>query len=301
MDLQSAVGNVAAWDPSTPFSWDVRNPCMPERFLIDDLPAAKDLYVRRLSGEFASDFEAFGSIAAGGPHDVHLTCELRHYLAIAYSNYHRAVAPFLTGRIGWQSARLIETLADAGLTGLVSYNYDINIESVLEAAGHTVRRLGVTNEPLDGIPTFKPHGSIDFAPAEHVFHVNASYPLSFVADLNDMPIRRLISEELTRPRIEADLVLPAEKSKYIQFQWVRSGWGWLQREARQAQTVVLFGLSFWPCDRYELDAIVRLTHPLAQCVVVNPWPSDHHLANLHTFYRRPLQLFRNSADLMSAM
>lgn len=299
LDLHSHQPQLNPWHPANPLSWAVANPSFPSNLLMADLPAASAAIAQHSVGSPRSDFAVFDAFASGVKHDDLETvyCQIRHYLALAYSAYQAAADPWLTDP-HWKAGLLLKVLAPE-LLGAVSYNYDLTLEGVLEICRVPLVRLGLVDEPRDGLAVFKPHGSIDYALADNVIAgQEPRYPLWLTAELNDFPLRRLARDALRVARYEADLVLPAERTRYQDFQWVRPGWRWLEKDGGNAQTVIFWGLSYWPCDRLELMKICDRTSKRAQCIVVNPAPDPSFMSMLHDYYQAPIRTVASAADLL---
>jgi hypothetical protein len=287
IDLHEKQLSVESWNPSQPLAWDVPNPCAPARQLMEDLPAAAAAIARvRAKSEAAhlTDFAIFDQIpdVVASSERIKAYCELHHYLGLAYSAYQERVDTRVVDP-AWSLGSFVGSLA-RDVLGVISYNYDLTVERIFDGRGVPMHRLGLLGHG-GGTPLFKPHGSIDYAMTENVIAgQKPSYPLWLTAELNDFPMRLLERSELRLPRYEVDVVLPAERSKYHQFQWVAPGWKWVQGQVKMVKTIMYLGLSYWPCDRDELNLIVAATDRRSHCVVINPAPDPEFMALVTGYY-----------------
>lgn len=195
-----------------------------------------------------------------------LKCEIQHFLAGAYSQFQSVVDRIdLTP---WRWSQWISA-AIGDISCIVSFNYDLILERTLEHAGTTYRRLGVASERT-GLCVIKPHGSIDFE--IHGIKVPVGYPLKNAVLHNDAPLRALSANELLSPRTEVDIVVPTEYSPFLQFQWVAPAYTWFASRAKELTHCFFVGLSYWECDRPELDFLLDALSPDACVVIANPDP-----------------------------
>ena len=215
---------------------------------------------------------------------IRLTAELRHFIAMSYSHYQWEADRFVTMN-SWPWGNFLRSIADR-LQLVVSFNYDLNVESLLESAGRELFHVGVSRGlgqvSTSAVPIAKPHGSIDYRPRSGniVIPGRPQYPVNNVFELADMPIETMPRSEIRRPRLTADVVLPAEASEYSDFQWVRPVRQWASRLGSRTSYLILMGLSYWSVDRPEIDSILNSVSSGATAIVANPHPDSDLLTKL---------------------
>ena len=263
-----AASALSDWDTGAPLAWSVRTPGESD-LLIDRLPRLREAVSAERATGLDNDFEIIDAIArryaAGLEGGFELDCELRHYLALAYSEFQTVV-----NRVdlsGWHWVEFLRAHADR-IVGGFSFNYDLVFESALAAAGLPYMRP-VRNE-VSGTPVVKPHGSADF---EYVgIRMPTGYPLRGWAALNNTPATALPRDQLLVPRMGPELVAPLQGSHIRQFQWVAPGFDWFRAVGTDLMSCFLVGLSYWPVDRPEINEILDSLAPQTEVVVVNPTP-----------------------------
>lgn len=276
MDLTSQFPRLRDWNTQRPLAWQISAPGQPGVPLLDLLPRARLLIAeaRAVIGGTASDFEIFDAALQAAARDSNPTMaivELRHLVALSFAAYQKHSDRFVTAA-SWAWGQFILSIADR-LQGIVSYNYDLNVETVLEVHGVPLRHLAVSQASGTGLPIIKPHGSIDYAPASIVFGgQRPNYPIQVFVEKCDVPIQRLPRYHLQVARYAADVVIPTEASGYSQFQWVKPGRLWARRAGTDTRTLILMGLSYWPVDRPELDELIDSVPATATVIVGNPAP-----------------------------
>lgn len=291
---------LSRWDTSAPTAWDLRSPGRPDRTLLDVMPTLAS-HVRdiRAARPGASDFDVFETVLAettvaalplrGTAESIEVwrpVIELRHFLALAYSRY-QDVADSVVTSPQWPWLRFVREHL-ARIQGIVSFNYDLNIETALAAAGASVRRVGVIGS-RGAVPVFKAHGSIDYQPHRSIFGrspARLGYPLRALAEVNNFEIEVIDRKALYKPRIEVDLVIPGEATQYHGFRWVLPGWQWIRDENANRRVLLLVGLSYWEVDQAELNAIIDSTPPEARAVVADPCPNRALTARLRARFGR---------------
>lgn len=281
IDLRSCHPDaLAEWDTSSPLSWTTPTPGKPELPLRDAFPVLRDA-ISGLSGDASTDFERLSLLhsAAKATHNIKLIAELRHRLAIAFAYYQAEADRVLPDN--WPLGAFLRGVSGR-LLGMVSFNYDLTLESLIELQGHKCTHVGVANQPR-GIPITKPHGSIDYVFQDWVISgAPPVYPLRNFMEQTDAPIKRLPREGLLVPRYSAEIVVPSEHSLYQGYQWVKLGRLWLRWIAQHIRVVVIVGLSYWHVDRPEIDAVLDALEPSAVVVIVDPAPNADLVASLRS-------------------
>lgn len=295
-----------SWNPQKPLSWILPTP---EQLHIPFFPCSLPrlaAFVDKIKqeGKELSDFDIFERIckdivennefhkpcipAFGDRSDFYeaeaekylalsyIEAEARHFLAIAYSHFQLQLDSFDIK--GWPWLEWINE-SNKELISIVSFNYDLILETALDKSGATYRRFGICTEK-NGIPILKPHGSIDFEVKGIM--MPTGYPLKNVAIRNDFPIKILAREELHRARTEADIVLPREYSPQAIFQWVNPGYVHFQEVGPTLTHCVFLGLSYWYCDQPEIDFLIKHLNQRTKIIVANPKPSKEFMEKLNS-------------------
>ena len=192
-----------------------------------------------------------------------LICELKYYIVIAFSYFQRELDKKDISKWGW--VKVLKLLKDK-LSYIVSFNYELLLELALENANISYRRIGILEEQ-NGIGILKPHGSIDF----DIKGVNRplQIPISSYNDKNDMPIRRIDRSNLVNKRKECDIILPLEESYQKNYQWIKPGYNELNKYGENVDNLIICGISYWECDREEIDYILDNINENAFITIVN--------------------------------
>lgn len=286
LDLFYNLSDFKSWNPSTPLQWNIRNPFTENELLLEALPHAHDRVKRVLrSSPDAHDFEVFRQALDG--YDVHddltlrTAVELRHFLAIAYSHYQRAIKPGVRDP-SWRLRAYIRSIAPK-LLGIISFNYDVTLETIVAGAGRQLLHLAVDEDRQRlpklpaALPVMKPHGSINYAPVPGLFGgalAKPSLPPAIYVEQSEYPRRLLPSKEWPLARQVADLVIPSEASRYLTFRWTAPVWSFITHFGRTTKTFIFLGLSYAPVDRPELNLIMNTAGSHAQAIFINPQPSQ---------------------------
>lgn len=141
-----------------------------------------------------------------------------------------------------------------------------------------------------GIPLVKPHGSVDFDMTEGLISWKSELPLNGSIDLNDTPIIRLGVDDLASPRYQAQCIIPNEANKYKKFQWVKHANEWFSDVTKNSDYCVFIGISYFECDRREIDKIIDNLSNECVVIVANPNPPQDFLIKLGT---RPVMLWKS--------
>jgi hypothetical protein len=286
-----------ALDPSNPFEWAFR---VPGENGISWQDAFPRLSAVLRTGTIVRSFDAFAMVLARLRADrrvgreVELDAEARQFLVFAYSVLQeRANA---AGMREWTWASWI-TEHRSEMKAVTSFNYDLLLENALLVAGVRPRRPGVLGEEA-GLFFLKPHGSIDFASDPRAIVMPTStYPLRNFATLNDTGLVALPTPALRGPRQEGFVVLPAEYSPYLNFQWVAPGYRAWQEGAHTLTHCIFLGLSDWECDRSEIDFLLDSLAPTTAVVIANPDPPASFLARVKASGRPSIE-WRHGPDTL---
>jgi hypothetical protein len=294
LTLDFRVAKGISLDPSDPFGWSFRVPDDTGQPWQDAFP----ILANAISGNSgAHSFDVFESLLrmakTAAPSDAaRLDAEARQFIVFAYS-----VLQELFDRAtltDWSWASWIRAHAHM-TTFAVSFNYDLLLESALALGGRPITRFGVDGYAASSL-LLKPHGSIDFAcDPRAIFMPPSTYPLTAFATLNNTPLVSVPRSSLRSPRQEGFVVLPAEYSPYLNYQWVTPGYAALRTRAAAVTHCVFVGLSDWHCDRPELDTILGSLSPKATVVVANPNPPISFLSRVGCS-GRTLKVWRNGPE-----
>ena len=191
--------------------------------------------------------------------------ELCHYINYAYATLQKYLnsAMIIQKKNSEFKSWISNNFRD--IAYIISYNYELALENTLESLEIPYFRIGTDEEDETGkpsnnsIPIWKPHGSIDFASNFKIKPELSSYPLKRFASLNEdlgklTPI--LDEDNWFTFREEVDIVLPTQSSDMITYAFNRKGWEKLNTLKDIVKQVYVFGLSYWPGDRYEIDRIL---------------------------------------------
>ncbi|MBB1391524.1 hypothetical protein H5185_19200, partial [Shewanella sp. SG44-6] len=265
-------GLAREWNTQEPISWNISCPSAGNAFL-DSLPRLKVLAERYQS---VSDFEIFAkalnkNVCEEHNIDVFITpLEARHFLTIAFSIYALEQMRILKSHRAWPWYNWIK-LHNNEIRSAISLNYDLLLESIFDDLKKQYFSLQINHHGY-GIPLVKPHGSVDFEIAPNSISYSASYPLTNFVDLNDSQIIRLDRDNLVYPRSQPLCIIPNEASKYTNYQWVARANKLFNEELVVCTHCVFIGISYFPCDRPEIDAIIESLPKSAQIIVANPNP-----------------------------
>jgi hypothetical protein len=202
--------------------------------------------------------------------------QLRLHLTHAYTYVTQRINADALKTWRW-SSWLIDNLDR--LHTAVSFNYDLLLETAMR---DVIRIRYLTEMPtLFGIDhelaVFKPHGSINFEFLDTTFRLanrEDVYSRKNVFDLINAPVRVLADNELDRQRINSDIVLPTEASRIRQFQYIAPGFRFIKLVRSDLFRCVIVGLSYWHCDRREVNEILSYLRRQTKIAICNPSPTE---------------------------
>lgn len=171
---------------------------------------------------------------------------------------------------------------------LVTYNYDIWLERILECLNINYSVYGFKSEKETSIEIIKPHGSISFVPNKH----SEIYQINYTLKNDDLNLQDLKLEynNLTQYSTGA-IIPPAGDSTRLKF--TKSWASILRNEAIQKakkisnenNTVIMCGISYWHVDRREIDELLINLAPDTNFIFINPKPPGDLNAVLTTIFR----------------
>lgn len=271
------------WDTQKPLSWKIPCPTTQQPFL-SSLPRLTKVIEE--ASEELSDFEIFKKTLSYP--DFTTTLEARHYLTIAFSNYALLQASSLDGHSDWSWYRWLKE-HKSNIIGALSLNYDLLLENILKKEGVEFFSFQENHHGY-GIPLVKPHGSVDFDISSQAISYTPTYPLRNFVDLNNTPITRLESKDLLFPRRQALCIVPNEANKYADYQWVKPANEVLKNTLKECTHCLFIGISYFECDRPEIDSIIDSLPDSTQVIIANPSPP---IEMVNKVVKRPLLLWKS--------
>jgi hypothetical protein len=251
--------------PDELYGWDSRNP----------LHWKEQGYWSRLDDQFkeisgATDYERIENAVRSGDHNM------RRYvcnrLLSSFAAYHHAIQllPFeLWPWFTWfkRSAKHLDFV--------VSLNYDLLLETLLKRIDHSYHRMGIFGENGETL-IFKPHGSLDYGFPEDALKDLVEWSEATRTPLSEMECSHyeaLPPERLGESRYSCDVVLPTDYNRIQHYQVISRGYTEICQRVANLTHVIVVGVSYWECDRPELDRLLDQVPSAASIIMVNPHPS----------------------------
>lgn len=261
-----------------PITWDVPCPSTGKK-LLDSLQTLDTLYKSNPDKphfdvfKLALDSEYCQSI---GLDSFKTALESRHFLTIAFSMYSQKQRELFS--TDWSWFRWLKLHRDE-ITSAFSLNYDLLLETVLDHLNLEYYSLQENHHGY-GIPLVKPHGSVDFEITPNSISYLPQYPLTTFCDLNDTRIIRLEEHELISPRRQPLCIVPNEANKYSSYQWVAPANQWFEGKLKGTNYCLFIGISYFECDRPEINKIVDSLPKDCVIVVANTSPPEEFIAKI---------------------
>lgn len=172
---------------------------------------------------------------------------------------------------------------------IITYNYDVFLERLLNLADIKFDIYGFTNEQAEVI-LFKPHGSISFS-----FKIK-------IQESSSYNIRDLIAESISQNASDFDIkydlkddypivnaiIPPAGDAERFGFGWIkdiRKGIDEIVSRSTSKDEMMLFGLSYWHVDRNEIDEILLSMDNKMEVRFINPQPPTALEAVLSSLFK----------------
>lgn len=224
--------------------------------------------------------------------------ELTHYLRELFIYYNTKIT------IGaechdWSWGKIINKINnDDSISSvtIVTYNYDIILERVLEK--HNIKyRIGLDKKTSTKFKVIKPHGSISFRSAKE--RDRASYSISYDSAINSYETKdiKIDSKNPNSASWDSFIIPPAGESGRLDNNWAKE----MREEAislaeklEPGDTLIVAGISYWHVDRMEVDRIIASINPDVEVIMINPDPPKAFTAVLTSFFSN-LLLFPNAS------
>ena len=166
------------------------------------------------------------------------------------------------------------------ISSCVSLNYDLLLEETLTRCElkfwHCISsRQGV------GCAIFKPHGSINYR-LNGISNIQSTHSVVIGAD---MPLKIVEKNDLLRfadDFVIPQIVLPSESTTIRGFCFIEPGFSMVKERIHSASHVYIVGISYWECDRPELDEFIDATRKTARITIVNPNPPQSLLDKIRS-------------------
>lgn len=162
---------------------------------------------------------------------------------------------------------------------IITYNYDIFLERLLQLQGITYKMAGFDECDInDQMIIYKPHGSISFEskekrPNTSPYHVGTDLFQSCVMDISDMEVNLGV----IRDQSLIDPIIPPSGDANR----IKKGWSYsINQEveksvktAKDKDELIIYGISYSHVDRNELDRILTTLPNKIDVRYINPIPS----------------------------
>ncbi len=199
---------------------------------------------------------------------------LRLYLIHVFSYYDRCI--FNEYLNSWRWTAWMQSNHNK-LLQVISFNYDILIERAYKEPTQDDYLLHPKdiNATLDRLVFSKPHGSVNHSEPQGIdfgeLHWNYPSPNRIVeygsGNVNIIPRNRM-----NQLRPFSDIVLPTEAVGMRQeLRHIKAGYQRIKKIAPRIELCIIAGISYWHCDRPEINEIIE-SLPAAKILVCNPYP-----------------------------
>ena len=190
---------------------------------------------------------------------------------------------------GWlKYLRSLNSDKDVKTVNIVSFNYDVRLEMVLELYGFPYSIAGFSPK-REKFHIFKPHGSIAFHSAKRD---KSAYCIQYRDTFDNHPLAdfKYDNKNLDCLNLVNAIIPPAGDSTRMRQMWSSE----LRNQIKMAATslgkddsVVICGLSYWHVDRKEIDTYLSAISPeIKNLIMVNPNPPEVLNAVLMTLFNQ---------------
>lgn len=217
--------------------------------------------------------------------------ELEQYLMSLFVHYTGKVKLRKDKINNWGWVKFLRSLAsnkDVKTVNIVSFNYDVWLELILELYGIPFCIAGLS-EKKEKFQIFKPHGSIAFHSAKRD---KEAYSIQYRDSFDNHPLKdfKYDNKNLDCLNLVNAIIPPAGDSTRLSQMWSSE----LRNQIKMAATslgkddsVVICGLSYWHVDRKEIDTYLSAISPeIENLIMVNPNPPEVLNAVLMTLFNQ---------------
>mgnify|MGYP001425861714 FL=1 len=217
--------------------------------------------------------------------------ELEQYLMSLFVHYTGKVKLRKDKINNWGWVKFLRSLAsnkDVKTVNIVSFNYDVWLELILELYGIPFSIAGLS-EKKEKFQIFKPHGSIAFHSAKRD---KEAYSIQYRDSFDNHPLKdfKYDNKNLDCLNLVNAIIPPAGDSTRLSQMWSSE----LRNQIKMAATslgkddsVVICGLSYWHVDRKEIDTYLSAISPeIENLIMVNPNPPEVLNAVLMTLFNQ---------------
>ena len=177
---------------------------------------------------------------------------------------------------------------------VVTYNYDIFLERLLEAEKIPYIIEGINRaSKVNKVRIIKPHGSISFS--SKTPSVSKEYTIKSIFDSVSCDLKELkLDYELHEDEsIICALIPPSGDSGRVMGGWskyYRDHIDKYMKESTERDNLIFYGLSYDHVDRMEMDNIITKVNPRINVTYINPYPSRTMDAVLSSIFDNYAQL-----------
>lgn len=217
--------------------------------------------------------------------------ELEQYLMSLFVYYTGKVKLRKDKINNWGWVKFLRSLAsnkDVKTVNIVSFNYDVWLELILELYGIPFSIAGLS-EKKEKFHIFKPHGSIAFHSTKRD---KEAYSIQYRDSFDNHPLKdfKYDNKNLDCLNLVNAIIPPAGDSTRLSQMWSSE----LRNQIKMAATslgkddsVVICGLSYWHVDRKEIDTYLSAISPeIENLIMINPNPPEVLNAVLMTLFNQ---------------
>lgn len=217
--------------------------------------------------------------------------ELEQYLMSLFVHYTGKVKLRKDKINNWGWVKFLRSLAsnkDVKTVNIVSFNYDVWLELILELYGIPFSIAGLS-EKKEKFHIFKPHGSIAFHSTKRD---KEAYSIQYRDSFDNHPLKdfKYDNKNLDCLNLVNAIIPSAGDSTRLSQMWSSE----LRNQIKMAATslgkddsVVICGLSYWHVDRKEIDTYLSAISPeIENLIMINPNPPEVLNAVLMTLFNQ---------------
>ena len=235
---------------------------------------------------------------------LHAYKELVTYLKYLFIHYDKIIDNIPGDISDWPWAKFIQQLnSDPNVEEvlIISYNYDIWLERILEKLGIAFEIPLLVNSGDAKVKIFKPHGSISYQHKKAL--PRDSFSMNYKSFFVDCPLSDIsvVYQDLDQHTPVNFIIPPAGESGRSSNTWAQS----IRQECISRlkaygsdDIAVLCGISYWHVDRAEIDSLLNAMNADMDVVHLNPHPSSTLDAVLNSLFKRYTHL--SSSSLLEA-